>query len=217
MGQTPQATSNKQSNTTSTYQDAPATPHEIAIQNANPQPPSEPLSLWYTAPATNWVREALPIGNGDMGAMILGGVAQDRIQFNHKTLWKGTSKPTDLGSYLPFGDIYITNLNAKTPRATDAALTCAQPWPMCSTMLTANVTHANICAAIPTRSWPFVTKQTRPQSVVKHQSNQCTGAACHLHHQGSHLQRHTDQRHGLCCHHARLPQGGTRHSHKRGY
>lgn len=113
MGQTPQAASNNQSNTTSTYQDAPATPHEVAIQNANPQSPSEPLSLWYTTPATNWVREALPIGNGDMGAMILGGVAQDRIQFNHKTLWKGTSQPTDLGSYLPFGDIYITNLNAK--------------------------------------------------------------------------------------------------------
>ena len=86
MGQTPQATSNNHSNTTSVYQDAPATPHEVAIQNANPQPPSEPLSLWYTTPATNWVREALPIGNGDMGAMILGGVAQDRIQFNHKTL-----------------------------------------------------------------------------------------------------------------------------------
>ena len=113
IGQTSQATSNNQSNTTSAYQDAPATPHEVAIQNATPLPPSEPLSLWYTAPATNWVREALPIGNGDMGAMILGGVAQDRIQFNHKTLWKGTSKPTDLGSYLPFGDIYITNLNAK--------------------------------------------------------------------------------------------------------
>lgn len=29
-----------------------------------PHQPSEPLTLWYTAPATNWTREALPIGNG---------------------------------------------------------------------------------------------------------------------------------------------------------
>ena len=95
------------------YQEAPPTPQEVTIQSANTQAPSEPLSLWYTTPATSWVREALPIGNGDMGAMIMGGVAQDRIQFNHKTLWKGSSKPADLGSYLPFGDIYITNFNAK--------------------------------------------------------------------------------------------------------
>lgn len=71
-----------------------------------------PLTLWYEAPATNWVTEALPIGNGDMGAMIFGGVGEDRIQFNHKTLWRGSSSPTDLGSYLAFGDIYIVQKNA---------------------------------------------------------------------------------------------------------
>lgn len=93
-------------------QAAPTTPQEVKV-TASSKAPEEPLTLWYGRPATNWVREALPIGNGDMGAMIMGGVAQDRIQFNHKTLWKGTSNPVDLGSYLPFGDLYVTNLNAK--------------------------------------------------------------------------------------------------------
>ena len=48
--------------------------------------------LWYDKPADSWV-EALPIGNGNMGAMIFGGVASERIQFNEDTFWSG--KPMD--------------------------------------------------------------------------------------------------------------------------
>jgi alpha-L-fucosidase 2 len=47
------------------------------------------LVLWYDKPATQWMTHALPIGNGRMGAMIFGGVASDRIQFNEKSLWNG--------------------------------------------------------------------------------------------------------------------------------
>ena len=45
--------------------------------------------LWYQQPATNWMTQALPIGNGFMGAMIFGGVNEDRIQFNEQSLWAG--------------------------------------------------------------------------------------------------------------------------------
>lgn len=48
-----------------------------------------PNVLWYERPASDWEREALPIGNGALGAMIFGGVANERIQFNEKTLWTG--------------------------------------------------------------------------------------------------------------------------------
>jgi alpha-L-fucosidase 2 len=47
------------------------------------------LTLWYRAPATKWMTEALPIGNGRMGAMIFGGMAHEHIQYNEKTLWSG--------------------------------------------------------------------------------------------------------------------------------
>ena len=47
------------------------------------------LILWYTAPATDWMKEALPIGNGYMGAMIFGGVACEQIQFSEGSLWEG--------------------------------------------------------------------------------------------------------------------------------
>ena len=46
------------------------------------------LKLWYNKPSGKWT-DALPIGNGRLGAMVFGGVAQDRIQFNEETLWTG--------------------------------------------------------------------------------------------------------------------------------
>ena len=49
---------------------------------------SQDLKLWYDKPAVKWT-EALPIGNGRIGAMIFGGIEQDRIQFNEETLWTG--------------------------------------------------------------------------------------------------------------------------------
>jgi len=49
---------------------------------------SQDLKLWYNKPASKWV-EALPIGNGRIGAMIFGGIEDDRIQFNEETLWTG--------------------------------------------------------------------------------------------------------------------------------
>jgi hypothetical protein len=45
---------------------------------------SQDLKLWYTKPASKWV-EALPVGNGRIGAMIFGGIENDRIQFNEET------------------------------------------------------------------------------------------------------------------------------------
>ncbi|MFI5937294.1 glycoside hydrolase N-terminal domain-containing protein [Actinoplanes sp. NPDC051494] len=47
------------------------------------------LILWYDEPATDWESRALPIGNGILGASILGGVADDGILLNEKTLWTG--------------------------------------------------------------------------------------------------------------------------------
>jgi alpha-L-fucosidase 2 len=44
--------------------------------------------LFYKEPALKWV-EAIPLGNGRLGAMIYGGVTQEQIQFNEETLWTG--------------------------------------------------------------------------------------------------------------------------------
>ncbi len=46
------------------------------------------LKLWYNEPASKWT-EALPVGNGRLGAMVFGGVEREQIQFNEETLWTG--------------------------------------------------------------------------------------------------------------------------------
>ena len=47
-----------------------------------------PLTLDYDAPAATW-NEALPLGNGRLGAMVFGGPGAERLQFNEDTLWDG--------------------------------------------------------------------------------------------------------------------------------
>src|SRR4051812_15549096 len=47
---------------------------------------AENAKLWYRRPAAQWV-EALPVGDGRLGAMVFGGVERERIQLNEDTLW----------------------------------------------------------------------------------------------------------------------------------
>ena len=46
------------------------------------------MVLWYAAPAQAWT-QALPVGNGRLGAMVFGGVREERIQLNEGSLWEG--------------------------------------------------------------------------------------------------------------------------------
>ncbi|MBP9637234.1 MAG: glycoside hydrolase N-terminal domain-containing protein, partial [Bacteroidaceae bacterium] len=72
--------------------------------------PSNQVTLWYTKPTTSetvsnpWMDYALPIGNGQFGGMVYGGIHQDVLQFNEKTLWTGSS--TVRGAYQNFGQLY---------------------------------------------------------------------------------------------------------------
>jgi alpha-L-fucosidase 2 len=61
---------------------------------ARPAPAS--LQLWYEHPAEAWV-EALPVGNGRLGAMVYGGVEREHLQLNESTLIAG-EPPADLRS-----------------------------------------------------------------------------------------------------------------------
>lgn len=65
-------------------------------------PAQEPLQLWYDLPAAKWT-EALPLGNGRMGAMVFGGVAREHFQLNEGSLWAGApveSYPDDFSKHL---------------------------------------------------------------------------------------------------------------------
>ncbi|RZJ04570.1 MAG: glycoside hydrolase family 95 protein, partial [Rubrivivax sp.] len=60
--------------------------------SAAPAPTGQ--SLWYRQAAARW-EEALPLGNGRLGAMVFGRVAQERLQLNEDTLWSGSPYTPD--------------------------------------------------------------------------------------------------------------------------
>jgi len=64
----------------------------LAVAPPATRPPDVPASadsvIWYRAPAANW-NEALPVGNGRLGAMVFGGVRDERLQLNEDSVWAG--------------------------------------------------------------------------------------------------------------------------------
>jgi alpha-L-fucosidase 2 len=58
-------------------------------------PPGPAMALWYSKPAADWEREALPIGNGRLGCMIFGGVDRERIALNEESVWSGSRAQND--------------------------------------------------------------------------------------------------------------------------
>ena len=90
-------------------------------------------SLWYRLPAVDWQSQALPIGNGRLGAMLFGQPDVERIQFNEQSLWGGLdnydnalagqsddtfdTSMTGFGSYRAFGDVTLTFTARPAPAA----------------------------------------------------------------------------------------------------
>jgi len=66
--------------------DPPAPVRCTISPSADPAPGG--LVLWYEQPASRWT-EALPVGNGRIGAMVFGGVVRERIQLNECSIWQG--------------------------------------------------------------------------------------------------------------------------------
>ena len=59
---------------------------------------NDKMKMWYTSPANiytsesnggEWMQQSLPLGNGNLGNLIFGGISKERIHFNEKTLWTG--------------------------------------------------------------------------------------------------------------------------------
>ncbi|MFE8961313.1 glycosyl hydrolase family 95 catalytic domain-containing protein [Streptomyces iakyrus] len=99
-----------------------------------PWPTLSREALTYSMPATDWQSQALPIGNGRLGAMLFADPHEERIQFNEQSLWGGVNnydnalagKPdsdfdtgmTGFGSYRNFGDLVVTFAPRATPKVT---------------------------------------------------------------------------------------------------
>ena len=97
--------------------------HEITdITGVETYEPKNPNTLWYrtSAEATGvsypWMEYALPLGNGELGCMVFGGVAHEELQFNEKTLWSGPANTVGAAggnrTFMNFGSLIIANKDA---------------------------------------------------------------------------------------------------------
>lgn len=85
--------------------EAPPTRKMKRTMNTTNPPPADGSSstvMWYQNPAEQWI-EALPVGNGRLGAMVFGRPGEERIQFNEDTRWSG-------GPYDPVGEGGVAHL-----------------------------------------------------------------------------------------------------------
>lgn len=88
---------------------------EFTVNGATAFAPENRSTLWYTSPVTiakvdnPWMEYALPIGNGEFGGMVYGGIHCEQLQFNDKSVWTGTSNRR--GSYQNFGDLFIEDIS----------------------------------------------------------------------------------------------------------
>ncbi|UCH13599.1 MAG: glycoside hydrolase family 95 protein [Bacteroidales bacterium] len=60
----------------------------VLIVNISYTRNNKELKLWYNRPANNW-NEALPVGNGRLGAMVFGNPEREHLQLNEETVWAG--------------------------------------------------------------------------------------------------------------------------------
>ena len=60
----------------------------VICQQSSAQNMPSGMKIWFTHPADNW-NEALPVGNGRLGAMIFGGVENEHIELNESSVWTG--------------------------------------------------------------------------------------------------------------------------------
>ena len=105
------------------FVDPAATPTmiEAPITGISRFTPKNPNTLWYktSAEATKvkypWMEYALPLGNGELGCMVFGGVFKEEIQFNEKTLWSGPANVVGAGggnrTFMNFGSLFVENLD----------------------------------------------------------------------------------------------------------
>ena len=117
--------------------EADVQPTEFCVGQKGTRPTDiHDFSLWYDTPATatgvsdTWMEYALPMGNGQIGATIRGGVLCDDIQFNEKTLWSGyntNGSSVGQGYFQNFGSILASTSSRPTAQRAFTDATSRRP------------------------------------------------------------------------------------------
>jgi len=124
--------------------------------------------LWYTKPARSWQREALPIGNGRLGAMIFGKVGRERIALNEDTVWSGSRvnwNRKDAARNLPkIRELLLAGKNAEAEQMVNQTFTCVGggsrggangPWGCFQELGNLNIVWGSDVESVPLDKWKY--------------------------------------------------------------
>ncbi len=102
----------------------------LRLQGAEIKGVSPGETVWFDAPAKNFT-EASPLGNGRLGAMMFGGVDEERIVLNESSLWSGSPQDADrpdAGKFLPkIRRLLLAGKNTEAEALVNANFTCKGP------------------------------------------------------------------------------------------
>lgn len=129
--------------------------------------------LWYSRPANSWQREALPIGNGRIGAMVFGQVGHERIALNEETVWSGTRtnwNRENAAENLPkIRELLVAGRNAEAEKMVNQTFTCrgggsrggaGGPWGCYQELGNLNIVWASDFPSIPLNKWKYTMIET---------------------------------------------------------
>ncbi len=126
--------------------------------------------MWYEQPASDWQHEALPIGNGRIGAMIFGKVGRERIALNEESVWSGS--PTDwnranAADNLPkIRELLLAGKNDEAEQLVNQSFTCtgggsrSGSWGCYQELGNLNLQWTNKVAPLPLNHWKLKLLET---------------------------------------------------------
>jgi len=144
-------------------------------------------TLWYDKPATDWQTEALPIGNGRIGAMIFGGVARERIALNEESVWSGTRvdwNRDNASQNLPnIRELLLAGKNDEAEALVNQTFTCTGggsrggsrgPWGCFQELGNLQIAWASEVESLPLNDWKYTLIEASADTAVREQRNQVT-------------------------------------------
>jgi len=101
-----------------------------SLQAAERESESPEMIIWLNSPATNFT-ESSPMGNGRLGAMMFGGVNDERIVLNESSVWSGSRQDSDRPEafrVLPeIQKLLLEEKNSEAEALANAKFTCQGP------------------------------------------------------------------------------------------
>jgi alpha-L-fucosidase 2 len=150
------------------------------------EPAADPsTTLWYESPATDWQNEALPIGNGRIGAMIFGGVDRERIALNEESVWSGSRTNWNrekASQNLPkIRELLLAGKNDEAEALVNQTFTCtgggsrggaSGPWGCFQELGNLNIVWKSDIPSLPLDQWQYTMIEVPAGTDIRQQRNE---------------------------------------------